>query len=448
MNRHGALVAVCLGYFMIILDATIVNAALPALRTDLHAGPTGQRWVVDGYLLMLAALLLSGGALADRFGARRVGQLGLGLFVVASVACGLAPDLATLVAARVVQGMGAAVAVPASLALLRAAFPEQADRARAFGVWGGIAGVAAAAGPILGGLLVSAASWRLVFLVNLPIGLVGLALTARYVPAPRPSPRGLDLTAQLLAVLALAGLTVALIEGRWVAGAGAVLFLVATPAFLLVERRADDPMLPLTMFRDAAFAGGTAIGLLLNFGFYGELLVLNLYLQQGLGYSALLAGLALLPQMGVVALGSALSGRCTARAGGVRPTLLIGLAVGGAGLFGLALAGAHTPYPVLIGPLVAVGFGMSFTMPAVTTAVVDAAPSDRAGLAAGAINAARQVGGVVGVAVLGGLAGAGVGSGMRLAAVLAGVSFWLAAGVTAGCLPGPAHPVGENASSR
>jgi DHA2 family methylenomycin A resistance protein-like MFS transporter len=435
----AALVAVCLGYFMIILDATIVNAALPALRADLHAGLTGLRWVVDGYLLMLAALLLSGGALADRFGARRVGQLGLGVFVAASVACGLAPGLVPLVAARLVQGVGAAVAVPASLALLRAAFPEPAARARAFGVWGGIAGVAAAAGPILGGLLVSAASWRLVFLVNLPIGLVALALTARYVPAPRPRPRRLDPAAQVLAVLALAGLTVALIEGGWLAGAGALVFLAATPAFLLVERRAADPMLPLEMFRDTAFAGGTAVGLLLNFGFYGELLVLNLYFQQGLGYSALLAGLALLPQMGVVAFGSALSGRCSAGAGSVRPTLLIGLAVGGAGLCGLAVAGARTPYLVLVVPLVAAGFGMSFSMPAVTSAVVDAAPAERAGLAAGAINAARQVGGVLGVAVLGGLAGPGVGLGLRLAVVLAGAAFWLAAAVAAGCIPGRAE---------
>src|SRR5882757_5623235 len=175
-TRHttAALVAVCLGYFMIILDATIVNAALPALRADLRVGPTGPRWVVDGYLVMLAGLLLSGGALADRFGARRVGQLGLGVFVVASVGCGLAPDLATLVLARLVQGVGAAAAVPATLALPRAAFPEPAARARAFGVWGGIAGVAAAAGPIVGGVLVSVASWRLVFLVNLPIGLLAM----------------------------------------------------------------------------------------------------------------------------------------------------------------------------------------------------------------------------------------------------------------------------------
>ncbi|HEX4359423.1 MAG TPA: MFS transporter [Pseudonocardia sp.] len=440
-TRHttAALVAVCLGYFMIILDATIVNAALPALRADLRVGPTGPRWVVDGYLVMLAALLLSGGALADRFGARRVGQLGLGVFVVASVGCGLAPDLATLVLARLVQGVGAAAAVPATLALLRAAFPEPAARARVFGVWGGIAGVAAAAGPIVGGVLVSVASWRLVFLVNLPIGLLAMGLTARYVPAPPPRPRRLDPAAQVLAVLALAGLTVALIEGGWVAGAGALVFLAATPAFLLVERRVVDPMLPLALFRNTAFAGGTVIGLLLNLGFYGELFVLNLYFQQGLGYSALLAGLALLPQMGVVALGSALSGRCTARAASVRPTLLIGLAVGGAGLFGLALAGAHTPYPVLVVPLVAAGFGMSFSMPAVTTAVVEAAPAERAGLAAGAINAARQVGGVLGVALLGGLAGAGVGLGLRLAVVLAGAVFWLAAAVAAHSIPGRAE---------
>jgi MFS transporter, DHA2 family, methylenomycin A resistance protein len=434
-----ALVAVCLGYFMVILDTTIVNVALPALRADLHAGLTGLQWVVDGYLLMLAALLLSGGALADRLGARRVFQQGLALFVLASVACGLAPNIATLVAARVAQGVGAAMAVPASLALLRAAFPDPAIRARAFGVWGGIAGVAAAAGPILGGLLVSAVSWRLVFLVNVPIGLAAMLMTARFVPAPRPRPRHLDPVAQLLGVLALAGLTLALIEGGHpgetpVTVIGAAVFVIGTATFLVVERRAEDPMLPLELFGNATFAGGNVVGLLINFGFYGELFVINLYFQQVLGYSALLAGVALLPQMGVVAAGSAASGRFSARVGSTRPTMLIGLVVGGAGLFGLMVAGAHTSYPLLVVPLVAAGFGMSFTMPAVTSAVVDTAPAERAGLASGAINAARQVGGVIGVALLGALVGAGGAGfvpGLRIAMAVAGAAFLVGALVAA-----------------
>ncbi len=432
-----ALVAVCLGYFMVILDTTIVNVALPAMRTDLHADVSGLQWVVDAYLLMLAALLLTGGVLADRLGARLVCQVGLGIFVVASVGCSLAPNVAILVIARLVQGIGAALAVPASLALLRAAYPEAATRARAIGVWGGIAGIAAAAGPILGGVLVTSAGWRLVFVVNVPIGLAAIALTARYVPAPRPRARSLDPAAQVVGVLALAALTLALIDGGtagWTppAVAAGLLFIASTTAFVVIERRAAAPMLPLGLFTDPTFAGATSVGLLINLGFYGELFVLNLYFQQVLGYSALLAGVALLPQMGMAVVGSAASGRVTARAGSPRPTMLIGLLIGGGGLVVLSVAAVHPPYWVLVVPLVATGFGMSFTMPAATTAVVDGVPADRAGLASGIINAARQVGGVIGVAVLGALVGGQMFvAGLRAALWIAGAVFLASAALTA-----------------
>ncbi|TDQ01555.1 MFS transporter [Labedaea rhizosphaerae] len=430
-----ALLAICMGYFMVILDTTIVNAALPALRADLGADVTGLQWVVDGYMLVLAAGLLSGGALADLLGARRVCQWGLVAFVVASIACGAAPNLPVLIAARILQGVGAALAVPASLALLRAANPDRQARARAVGIWGGVAGGAAAAGPILGGLLVGLVGWESVFLVNVPIGLAACWLIARTVPAPEPRPRGLDLVGQVLAALALTALTVALIEHTHVGVAvvSAAVFLVAGVAFVLAQRRAKDPMLPLSLFRDATLSAGTAVGLLINLGFYGELFVLNLYLQEPRHLSALVAGLALLPQMGMAAIGSALSGRYTAATGGPRRTMLVGLLIGAAGLLGLMIAGEHTAYLWLVLPLVATGFGMSFTMPAATTAVTDAAPDDRAGLAAGVINAARQLGSVLGVAILGGLAGHGAGlvPGMRVALAVAGAAFLLAAVLTA-----------------
>ncbi len=433
-----ALVAMCLAYFMVILDNTIVTVALPALHTDLGASVTGLQWVVDGYLLMLAAGLLTGGALADRFGARRVFQVGLGVFVLASLGCGLAPTTVVLVVARLVQGIGAALSVPASLALLRAAFPDSSARARAIGVWGGIAGLAAATGPILGGILVSAVSWRLVFFVNVPIGAAAMWLTAMHVPAPAGRPGRLDPAAQVIGALALAGLAFALIEGGHGGLTGpvitaAVLFVLGAIAFVLVERRVASPMLPLGLFRVAEFSGGSVVGLLINLGFYGELFVLNLYFQQVLHFTAIQCGLALLPQMAVVAAGSALSGRFTARTGGPRATMLIGLLVGGAGLLGLILARPAGGYPLLVLPLIAAGFGMSFTMPAATTAVVEAAPEGRAGLASGVINAARQVGGVVGIAVLGALVsggGAAFVSGLRVAMVLAGAAFLLGAVVT------------------
>jgi DHA2 family methylenomycin A resistance protein-like MFS transporter len=437
----AALVAICLAYFMVILDSTIVNVALPALRDDLGSTVSGLQWVVDGYLLVFAALLLTGGALADRLGARRVFQAGLGVFVVASLGCGLAPNIPVLVVARLVQGAGAALAVPASLALLRTAYPDATMRARAIGVWGGIAGLGAASGPILGGLLVSAANWRLVFFVNVPIGLISMLLTARYVPHPERRPRALDLPAQVVEVLALSGLTFALIEGGRdgltpVVVAGGAVFVLGLLAFVAIERSVAYPMLPLELFGHRTFTVGNVVGLLINLGFYGELFVINLYFQQVRGYSALVAGLALLPQMGVVALGSALSGRFTSRIGSPRPTMLIGLVCGGIGLLALTITGADTAYLVLVAPLVLAGFGMSFTMPAVTTAVVESVPAERSGLASGAINAARQVGSVIGVALLGALVGTGSSvPGLRLALVIGAAVFLAGALLVATAIP-------------
>jgi MFS transporter, DHA2 family, methylenomycin A resistance protein len=433
-----SLAAICLAYFMVILDATIVNVALPALRADLGTGVSALQWVVDGYTLMFAALLLSGGALGDRLGPRPVFQGGLWLFVAASAACGLAPSATVLVLARLVQGVGAALAVPASLALLRAGHPDPALRARAVGVWGAIAGIAAASGPVLGGVLVAAASWRLVFFVNLPIGLAALALAARHVPAPAPRPRALDPVAQATAVVGLGALTVALIQaGRAGATAPPVIaafavFVLAAVAFVTVERRAADPMLPPGLFGAPTFSGATVVGLLINLGFYGQLFVINLYFQEVRHLSPLMAGLALLPEAGLVSIASALSGRFTARAGSPRPTMLIGLTLGGAGLLGLLAAGRATPYSALVVPLVAAGAGMAFTMPAATTAVVDAAPAERAGVASGVINAARQVGAVIGVALLGSLvaAGDGIVGGQRVALAVAGAAFLAGAAVT------------------
>ena len=327
------------------------------------------------------------------------------------------------------------MSVPASLALLRAANPDRRARARAVGIWGGVAGGAAASGPILGGLLVGLVGWQSVFLVNVPIGAAAWWLTARTVPAPPPRPRSLDLIGQVLAGLALTALTVALIEHAHlvVAAVAAAVFLVAGAAFVVAQLRVPEPMVPLSLFRDGTLSAGTVVGLLINLGFYGELFVLNLFLQEGWHASALVAGFALLPQMGMAAIGSALSGRYTAATGGPRRTMLAGLLIGAAGLLGLLVAGAHTAYVWLVLPLIAVGFGMSFTMPAATTAVIDAAPADRSGLAAGVINAARQLGSVLGVAILGGLAGHGAGlvPGMHVALWLAGGAFLLAAALTA-----------------
>jgi DHA2 family methylenomycin A resistance protein-like MFS transporter len=422
--------ALCLGYFMVILDATIVNVALPDIGASMHGALATLQWVVDGYTLAFAALLLTGGALADRHGARRVLVAGLGLFTVASGLCALAPGAASLVAFRVVQGAGAALVVPASLALIRAAYEDPRARARAVGVWGGVGGVGAASGPVLGGLLVAAAGWRAVFVVNVPVGMAAIALTLWLAPAPAGRPRRLDLAAQALSVLSLAALTFAVIEaGRASAGTlviAAAVAVAAAAGFVAVERRVDAPMLPLELFRSRAFSGASAVGLLINLGFYGQLLVVNLAFQGARGWSALTAGLATLPQGALVSLGSLASGRLTARAGCPGPTMLCGLTLGALGLVGLALDPA-APYPLLVAPLMAAGLGMSLTMPAATSAAVDAAPGGRAGVAAGVINAARQAGGAVGVALLGSLAGVGEGTALLVAAAAFGGAAAIAA---------------------
>lgn len=442
-----ALVALCLGYFMVILDVTVVSVAVPSIGRDLSVGVTGLQWVVDGYTLVFAMLLLPSGGAGDRLGGRRVLLTGLCVFTVASLGCAAAPSAGLLVAARLAQGVGAALQVPASLSLLRAAYPDRAARARAFGAWGAVAGVAAGAGPVLGGLLVSGWGWRSVFALNLPVGLLALVLTVRYVPAPAATGwdgrRGLDLPAQSLGALAVAALTGGLIEvgGRgWSAPpvlASAAVAVLAGGGFVLLERRARHPLLPPILFASHTFRVAAAVGLLLNLGFYGMIFVATVYFQQLRGYDARTAGLALLPALGMAMVSSALAGRVTARTGPRLP-MVLGLVVGAAGLFGWLLAGPATGYPVLAVAMLAAGFGTAFTMPAATAAIMSAAPEATGGVAAAVFNAGRQVGSAVGVALLGSLL-VGPGRfvpGLHAGALVAGCGFLLAAALAATVRPG------------
>ncbi|MHB1504353.1 MAG: MFS transporter [Acidimicrobiales bacterium] len=431
------LVAICVGYFMVILDTMVVNVALPALSKSLHTSTSGLQWIVDAYSLVFGALLLSAGAIGDRRGAKAVFQVGMVIFAVSSLACGLAPTTGLLIAARGIQGLGAALAVPASLSLLQAAYLDQAARRRAFGIWGAVAGIAGGAGPVVGGALVSGLGWRSVFFVNVPIGVAGLGLAARFLPSPPRRRHGTDIAGQLAGVACLAGLTVALIEAgasSWaspVVAAGLALFAVAAGAFVVIEHRVGSPMLAMGLFSSPTFSSATAVGLCINLGFYGELFVMSLYLQQLRGFTPLRAGVALTPELAMAVIGSAASGRITARTG-PRLSMLVGLVVGGAGLAGLAVAGAHSSYWLLVAPFMAAGLGMSLVMPAATTAVMEAAPPERGGIASGTLNAARQVGGVIGVALLGTLV-ASRGTfvvGLRTGMVIAGGVFLLGAVLT------------------
>ena len=414
-RRRGALIAALLGFFIVMLDTTVVNVALARIGTDLGAPVASLQWVVDAYALTFAALQLSAGAACDRLGARSVHLLGLVVFGLLSAACALAPAGGALIAFRALQGVGAAAVVPSSLAILSLIHDRPADRARAIGLWGGAGGVAAAVGPVAGGLLVTFTGWRFVFWVNLPLVAAALWLTACRLPAPETRslrrPEGGDLPGQVLSVAGLAATTYGIIaagEHGWsppvVASTLAGLSLLVV--FVLVERTASRPMLPTAVFSRPRFAVAAAVGFALNTGFFGQLFVLALFLQRYLGYEPWLAGLALAPQACSAVVASPMGGRMTARTGAF-PTMLTGLLTGAAGFAGLAAVTASTPYPLVAALTFLGGFGTALTMPAATSAAVASAPVGYTGIAGSVINAARQTGSVVGVAVLGVLIASG-----------------------------------------
>lgn len=427
------LVAVSLGFFMVILDVTVVTVAVPAMGAGLRAGPAALQWVVDGYTLVFACLLPLCGALGDRFGHRGAFLWGLAVFTLASAACGAAPVVAALVVARLAQGAGAASMVPASLALLRASYPLAADRARAFGVWGAVSGLGAAAGPLVGGLAVWGVGWRTVFLVNLPFGLLAMLLTRARVPAPAPRPElAIPLRAQLAGVVALAAVTAGLNEGGslgWgdplVLGCFGLSVAGGLCVAALSRGRARSGM---ARARRPALAGGCLVGVLLNLGFYGLLFLATLYFQRQRDYGPLRAGAALLPMFVVMAASSFASGRISARVG-ARAPMVAGLVVGAVGLAGWLAAGPGTPYGVLIAPMALAGLGTSFAMPAATITVMESAPPDRGGAAAALLNAGRQLGSALGVALFGSLSAQRLLPGLHVSAVLAAAGFAAAAAV-------------------
>lgn len=400
-----------LGFALITLDTSVVNVALPAIGADLGAGMSGLQWVVDAYTLVFAALLLSSGALADRVGASRAYGAGAVVFVLASAACGLAPGLPALLAARTVQGAAAAVMLPASLALVREAYGDPGRRARAVSLWAAGGTLAVALGPVAGGALTTAWSWRGVFFVNLPLGLVALALLGRVArSARRPAP--LDLPGQLTAMTALGALTFAAIEGGaegwWALG----LAVVSFAAFLVVETRRRHPVVPLGLFRNPTVAVAVAAGSANSVAFYGMLFVFSLFFQQVLGLSALGAGLMFLPMTGLLAGVNILSARAAARYGARLP-IVVGQAVAVAGLLGLLTVDADTSRPLQALLLVPLALGAGFSLPPLIASMMEAVPAERAGTAAGLLNAVRQTAGALAIAVFGSLAAASVEAALR-----------------------------------
>ncbi|MGF6788066.1 MFS transporter [Paraburkholderia sp. 35.1] len=418
------LATVSVGFVVTQLDVTIVNIALPRIGADLHANVAGLQWVVDAYTLAFAVLMLSAGALGDRFGARRMYACGIVLFALASLACGLALDAPMLIAARAVQGIGAAAMLPNSLALLNQSFGHEPKlRARAVGLWTASGAISIAAGPVAGGLLIAAFGWRSIFLVNLPICAAGLLATLLWIPRPQTSqrgvpaaargntgatPRGIDLGGQCLAIVALTAFVAAVIEWRplglahpLVAG-GFVLALLAAGAFVFVEARVARPM--LSLFGTRTFSAAVLFGICVNLTYYGMVFVLSLYLQRVRGYTPLQAGLAFLPLTGGFLISNVASGWVIGRLG-VRVPMILGAITAGLGYGLLHLVDAETPLIGLLLPFLLIPSGMGLAVPAMTTAVLASTEARRAGTASAVLNTARQAGGAVGVAAFGALAG-------------------------------------------
>jgi len=434
------LLAALLGFFMLSLDSTAVNVALPGIERDLSGSTAGLQWVIDAYTLLFAALLISAGAVSDRVGAKRLYVIGLAAFLAASAACGLAPTLGFLIGGRAVQGSAAAVMLPASLALVRQAYADPVRRAKAIAVWAVGGTVAMAGGPVAGGALTSGLSWRAIFFLNLPTGLVALALLARAPRSPRRA-APLDPAGQVTAVTALAALTFAVIEGgetgfgRPTVLGCLALAAVAMAGFAIAETRAAHPMVPLALFRSRAVTVCVAIGFAVNVAFYGVIFVLSLYFQRVLGQSAMTAGLMFLPMTALLPVANLISARLGARSG---PHLAIraGLVVSVAGLVALLVVSTGPDRVLLGAALVLAGTGLGFAVPSVIVVLLDAIPADQAGMAAGLLNSSRQVGGTLAVAVFGALIAsrASFQPGMR-ASLLIAVVVLFAATVAAFALP-------------
>jgi EmrB/QacA subfamily drug resistance transporter len=405
--------ATVLGSSMAVLDATVVGIALPVIGEEFDAGMESLQWVVNGYTLTLAGFLLQAGALADRLGRRKVFLVGVVWFAAASLLCSLAWNAESLILARALQGVGAALLTPGSLAILQASFAPE-DRGKAIGAWSGLGGVAAAAGPLLGGYLVDAVSWRLIFAINLPLAVAVVFVTVRHVPEsrdPEALHRRLDLPGTLLAPLGLAGLTYALIEGPalgWAdpAVAGSLLAGAAgLVAFVLVELRSREPLLPMSVFRSVQFSATNGVTLVVYGALSGALFLLPIALQQGAGYSPIQAGMALLPFTLLMLVLSARMGALASRIGPRLP-MTVGPIVAGLGLALLARLGTDGNYLTQVLPAVLVfGFGMTITVAPLTATVLAAVPDDHVGVASAVNNDVARVAGLLAVAILPPVAG-------------------------------------------
>ncbi|MDP8612684.1 MFS transporter [Serratia marcescens] len=403
------LTATSISYIIVILDTSIVNVALAPLAAALHSTISGLQWVVSSYTVTFASLLLSGGALGDKLGPKNGYLTGLLLFALASAGCGFSSTLSTMIFSRILQGIGAALLVPASLALINSEFPQLHERAKAIGIWAGCGGIAMAAGPLFGGLLIQLLGWRSIFLVNVPIALLGIALATR-IPVIKISAnkRTMDIAGQLFAIIALSSSIAVLIEGGhrgwldpWICG-GVLGAVMSWGLLIFTERTISQPMLPMKLFRLADFSASVIVSLISGLVFYGLFFLLSLYFETVRGWSSLDAGLAFLPLTLLVTLGSFSAGKLNRLFG---PFWLItgccGLYI--AGFAGLLILKENAPYWRVAVCFPALGLAAGVITPVATAAVMASIAKEQAGIVAGVLNASRQTGSALGVAIFGGL---------------------------------------------
>lgn len=434
-RRRLVLSICCMSLLIVSLDVTVLNVALPAMQSDLHASTAGLQWTIDAYTLVLAMLLMLAGSTADRIGRKKVFMAGLVVFTLGSLLCSLAPNLELLVAARMMQAVGGSMLNPVAMSIITNTFTDSRERARAIGVWGAVVGISMAAGPLLGGLLVESVGWRSIFWINLPVGLVALLATLRHVPESRaPEPRRPDPVGQLLVIALFGPLTYAIIQapeaGAEVSAPFAAVALAALAGLLWYERRRAEPLIDLRFFRSAPFSGATVVAVSAFAALGGFLFLSTLYLQNVRGLDALHAGLWMLPMAVPTFLCAPLSGRLVGSRGPRLPLLISGAAITVSGLL-FAVFEAETSDVTLFLGYVLFGVGFGFVNAPITNTAVSGMPRGQAGLAAAVASTSRQLGQTLGVAVIGAVLATGVSaSAYRDTFVSASVPGWW---ILAGC---------------
>ncbi|HEY1917218.1 MAG TPA: MFS transporter, partial [Streptosporangiaceae bacterium] len=407
-RRWWTLVAVSLATFMTYLDNNVTNVAIPTIERNLHLSVAGLEWVVSSYVLVFAGLMLVGGRLADVFGRRRLFLAGLSIFTLSSLAAGLATSGGMLIGFRAVQGLGAALLVPTTLAIIIATFDDAKERTQAIGLWTAIGALALAFGPLIGGFISQNFHWGWIFFINVPVGVITFAMTLLWMDESRgrSASRRLDVPGLAASAVTLFALTYALIEGGdrgWTSApilGSFVLAAVAAAAFVWIEARSAQPMVAVSLFRSRVFSGGTSVMMLWAFGIFGIYFFTSLYLQDILGFSPVKAGLAFVPMALFLALFAGLSAPVAGRLG-VRWTVALGLAIMTGGLYLFARQGLHVSYLALMPGFLVFGAGSGLMNAPLTSAVLDSMPSDRSGVASALMNASREVAGLLGITVIG-----------------------------------------------